>query len=81
MWRIAQLVLDSLFRETNDASSPWAKDSQLQRQLIKAYKIGIQRGLTPSDALAVAAAFGKVNKGSLWAPDLAKRAVRPVSHC
>jgi hypothetical protein len=79
MWRIGQLVLDSLFRETNEAPFPWTKDSNLQRQLIEAYRVSIQRGLTPRDALAVAMALGTVNKGSLLAPDLAKRA-RPVSH-
>jgi len=79
MWRIGQLVLDSLFRETNEAPFPWTKDSNLQRQLVEAYRISIQRGLTPRDALAVATALGTVSKGSLWAPDLGKR-VRPVSH-
>jgi hypothetical protein len=79
MWRIGQLVLDSLFRETNEAPFPWTKDSNLQRQFIEAYRVSIQRGLTPRDALAVAMALGTVNKGSLLAPDLAKRA-RPVSH-
>ena len=79
MWRIGQLVLDSLFRDTNKVSFPWAKDSNLQRQLVEAYRISIQKGLTPRDALAVATALGTVNKGSLLAPALAKRA-RPVSH-
>jgi hypothetical protein len=79
MWRIGQLVLESLFRDTNEAPFPSIKDSDLQRKLIEAYRISIQRGLRPSDALAVAAALGNDNKGSLWAPDLAKRA-RPVSH-
>ena len=80
MWRIGQLVLKSLFRDTNKAPIPWTQDEDLQGQLVKAYRLSIQRGLTPRDALAVAAALGEVNKGSLWAPDLAKRAVRPVSH-
>ena len=80
MWRIGQLVLESLLRDTNKAPFPWTQDTDLQRQLVKAYRLSIQRGLTPRDALAVAAALGEANKGSLWAPDLAKRAVRPVSH-
>lgn len=79
MWRISQLVLDLLFRETNEVPFPWTRDSDLQRQLVEAYRISIQRGLTPRDALAVATALGTVNKASLLAPDLAKRA-RPVSH-
>jgi len=79
MWRIGQSVLDSLFRDTNEVRFPWTKDSNLQRQLVEAYRISVQRGLTPRDALAVATALGTLNKGSLLAPDLAKRA-RPVSH-
>ncbi len=80
MWRIGQLVLDSLFRETNEAPFPWTKDGDLQSQLVRAYRISIQRGLPARDALAVAAALGKANKGGLWAPELAKRAARPTSH-
>ena len=79
MWRIGQLVLDSLFRDTNKVSFPWTKESNLQGQLVEAYRISVQKGLTPRDALAVATALGTVNKGSLWAPDLAKQA-RLVSH-
>ena len=77
MWRIGQLVLDSLFRDSNEAPSRWTKDQDLQNKLVKAYRISIRRGLPPRDALAVAAAFGKESRGSLWAPDLAKRA-RPL---
>jgi hypothetical protein len=77
MWRIGQFVLDSLFRDTDKAPFPWTKDIDLQRKLVEAYRLSIQRGLTPSDALAVATALGTVNKSSLWAPELAKRA-RPA---
>ncbi len=79
MWRIGQFVLDLLFRDTDKAPFPWTKDTDLQRKLVEAYRLSIRRGLTPSDALAVATAFGAISKGSLWAPELAKRA-RPVSH-
>jgi hypothetical protein len=79
MWRICQFVLDSLFQDTDKAPFPWTKDTDLQGKVVEAYRLSIQRGLTPSDALAVATALGAVNKGSLWAPDLAERA-RPTSH-
>ena len=79
MWRICQFVLDLLFQDTDKTPFPWTKDTDLQRKVVEAYRLSIQKGLTPSNALAVPTALGAVNKGSLWAPDLAERA-RPASH-
>ncbi len=79
MWRIGQFVLDTLFRDADKAPFPWTADTNLQEKLVEAYRLSIRRGLTPSDALAVAMALGSVNKGSLWEPEVAKRA-RPTSH-
>jgi hypothetical protein len=79
MWRICQFILDLLFQDADKAPFHWTKDTDLQRKLVEAYRVSIQRGLPPSDALAVATALGAVKKGSLWAPDLAERA-RPASH-
>lgn len=80
MWRIGQFVLDSLFRETDQANFLSKKDANLQKQALEAYRISIKRGLTPRDALVVASACCKADKSSLWAPDLAKRSVRTASH-
>jgi hypothetical protein len=79
MWRICQFVLGLLFQDTDKAPFHSAKETDLQRKLVEAYRLSIRRGLTPSDALAVATALGAMKKGSLWAPDLAERA-RPASH-
>jgi hypothetical protein len=79
MWRICQFVLDLLFQDTDKAPFHGIKDTDLQSKLVEAYRLSIQRGLTPSDALAVATALGAIKKGSLWAPDLAERA-RAASH-
>jgi hypothetical protein len=78
MWRVCQFLLDFLFQDTDKSPFPWTKDTDLQKKLVEAYRLSIQRGLTPSDALAVATAVGAMKRGSLWAPDIAERA-RPAS--
>ncbi len=74
VWRIGQSVLGSLFSDTDKEHCTSPRFNNLQYERIKAYDIGIRRGLTPRDALVVAAAFGSANKRSLWEPALAERA-------
>ena len=74
VWRVGQTVLGSLFSDTDKLHNASSRFDNLQYELIKAYNIGIRRGLTPRDALAVAAAFGNDSRRSLWEPALAQRA-------
>ncbi len=71
--RVGQVVLGSLFGDTNKLQHPANEADKLECQLVEAYYMGIRRGLTPSDALAVAAALANPDKRSLWSPELAKR--------
>lgn len=80
MWRVGQKLLGSLSGDTNEVHNPWAEGDDLESQIIKVYDMGIRRGLTASDALAVAMAFQSANSGGVWAPELAKRLKKRASH-
>ncbi len=74
VWRVGQAVLGSLFSDTDKQHFSYPQFNNLQYERVRAYDIGIRRGLTPRDALFVAAAFGNESKRSLWEPALAERA-------
>ena len=80
MWRFAEAMFPTLFRHTQELKPSGGKTDNLESQLMEAYNIGIRRGLTPHDALEVAAALGNANRRGYRAPGLAKRVHQARSH-
>jgi hypothetical protein len=74
MWRVGQKVLGSLSRNNARDGYHWPGAGDLEKKIIELFHMGIRRGLTPHDALVVATALQNENRGSLWDPELAKRA-------
>jgi hypothetical protein len=56
--RVSRTLVDFLLRDTKDNHNHEGEADPLQQEILEAYRIAIRRGLTPSDALAVAVACG-----------------------
>jgi hypothetical protein len=65
-WRVSRTIIDFLSRDTKKLHNLRDEPDHLQKHIIETYHIALRRGLTPSDALAVAVAYGTRKNGPLW---------------
>jgi len=78
-WRIGQIIRDYLSRDANKLDSHPAETGVSEHYIIDAYEIVLRRGLTPGDALTVAAALEHASRENLRRPNAAEhsRQARP----
>jgi hypothetical protein len=55
-WRVSRTLIDFLIRDTDKDHNHEGDIDPFQREVLETYRIATRRGLTPSDALAVAIA-------------------------
>jgi hypothetical protein len=55
-WRVSRTLIDFLLKDTEGEHNPGGEIDPFQQEVIETYRIAMRRGLTPSDALAVAIA-------------------------
>jgi len=72
-WRFGQLIRSYLSRDANELDNHPAKSDASEQYILDAYEMVLRRGLTPRDALTVAAALEHASRASFRRPNLAER--------
>ncbi|MFZ1110532.1 MAG: hypothetical protein WAN43_19575 [Rhodomicrobium sp.] len=72
-WHVGQLIRSYLSRDANKLDNHPAKDDISEQYIIDVYEMVLRRGLTPRDALTVAAALDHASREKLPKPNFAER--------